>query len=112
MGFADRSNDQRSFLIKTFFQAHMLHPVSPIGAKKIKPEAVGFGFDLIDQFLFENGPLGRVDDALENRILDPLAVIFADLGYPAQTPRPFVFDRRHIVTHQNHHGIYLQTNGG
>ena len=52
---------------------------------------------------FEHNPLSCIDHALENRILNPLAVIFAKPRDTAQPATPCLISCSHIVADKNHH---------
>jgi hypothetical protein len=77
----------------------MLDPSSPIGPKKIKPQAVIAFINLIDQILAQHGPLGRVYDAFKDGILHALSVVFAHLGHTAQASRAFVVFHGNVITY-------------
>jgi hypothetical protein len=112
LGIRDGSNNQKALLIKAGLCPHMLDPLTPIGSEEIKSQAV-FGFpDFIDQLLSHNGPLGRVNDAFENRVLHALAVVFTYLGHSPQPALSAFIGSRHIIADKHHHKFYLQTKGG
>ncbi len=67
----------------------MLHVVLPILPEKIEAQAVGIEIDFVNKTPPELGPLGSVDEALENRVLDTLAVILTTRRYPAKAPAAF-----------------------
>lgn len=56
----------------------------PVVAEEIEPEAIVGGGICVEEFLAEKDPLGGVDAAFENGVLNALAIIEADLGDPTQ----------------------------
>lgn len=107
-----KSNNERSFLIDSFLCPYMFYPMFPIRAQEIKTQTVFFPIDFIYQPLPQFCPLGRFDDAFENRKLHPLSVILACLGNAAQTLLTAKAARRYIITDQNKHFSYFQRKGG
>ena len=83
-----RSNDKRPLNIITLFRSVMLHFVVPVAAEVVKAQAVGFGIDNIQQSCFEGDKLGWVDFALEDGVLNPLAIVEASFGRAPQAGFP------------------------
>ena len=90
-GVRGQLNDQSPFLVIVLFGANRFDAPFPIGAEKIKPEAVFLWIDFRYKLAAQQSPLRRIDHAFKNRILYPLAVILACLGNPAQSfPTSFI----------------------
>jgi len=103
VGAAKLLNQQRTFRVITRPRANMLHPLFPVLTEKIEPETVLIGIDLFDQKIPKPGPFCRVNQALENRFLNPLTIILADLGHPPQAPLTGQCFVSYIVCYQNKH---------
>jgi hypothetical protein len=69
----------------------------PFRAHEIKPEAIPFRVDSRNQLASKRDPLRLIDYALEDRELDPLAMILTGLGNFAQTPAASIGFRLHVV---------------
>ncbi len=78
------SNDKRPFDIITIFCSVMLHFVVPVATEVVKAKAVGFGIDNIQQSCFESDKLCWVHFALEDGVLNPLAIVEASFGRATQ----------------------------
>src|SRR5436305_3490387 len=72
-------------------------------AEIVEPQAVFLIVTGGQQPQAELGPLGRIDDALEDRVLHPLPVVQADLGHPTQAAPPRRRRRGDVVADENHH---------
>jgi hypothetical protein len=105
------SKYQRAFKIKHLFRSDMFHTVFPVRTQKIKAKAIHFWNYFVNEALSQQSPLSRVNVAFENRKLNALAKILAGSGH-APKPLLTVFAHGNIVTHKNHHGVYLQKKGG
>ena len=94
-------------------RSDMLYAPAPVGAEPIEAQAIGFLIYLREQPGAKCCPLGSIDLALEDRILDPLSKVPAE---PSDAPEPAATGRIascYIIGDQHQHGrFYLQTNGG
>jgi hypothetical protein len=84
-------NDQGPLGIMGLFGTDMLYPLAPVRTQEIEAQAVLGRINLINQFLSQARPLGRIYGALENGKLHPLPEIFAGLGHPSQPTLPLWF---------------------
>ena len=64
----------------------MLNSRAPVGSESVKPQAIDIGVDLVHETGTQGGPLGWIELALEDRILDPLPKVSTDPGYPSEPP--------------------------
>ena len=78
------SNDKRPLDIITLFRSVMLHFVVPVATEVVKAKAVGFGVYNIQQSCFEGDKLRWVHFALEDGVLNPLAIVKASFGRAPQ----------------------------
>jgi hypothetical protein len=93
--------------------AHLFDPVSPVLAKKVKPQAVFFGIDFVNQTLPELRPLGRIYQAFEDGLLHALAEVAAFLGNMAKPFPALGSFRIHVVGHDHKHsGLISRTLSG
>jgi hypothetical protein len=90
----------------------MFYPALPIGSKEVEAQAVSAGIDDSQEPSPEADPKRRFKQALEDRELNTLAVIFAELGDLAQATPPCLRLRLDVVCYQHHHLGYLQKNDG
>lgn len=81
----------------------MLDTPSPFSSKKIKPKAVLFRVGLRQKAGTEFYPLGGINYALEDRVLNSLTAIFAQSGYPAQSAASRVISGANVVAHEYQH---------
>jgi len=99
LGFAaELLNEQRPLRIVPCLGPKVLDTLLPVLAEIVKPQAIFLRVNRIDQPAFQLHPLSWIDQALENRVLYPLAAILAELGHvpkPALTIGRF---RVHIVS--------------
>lgn len=79
------SNDKRPFDIITIFRSVMLHFMMPVTAQMVEAQAVGFGIDNIQQSRFKGDKLCWIHFALEDGVLNPLAIVEASFGRAPQT---------------------------
>jgi len=79
----------------------VLNVVLPIRPEEIETQTVSLEIDLAKKTSPELGPLRRVDEAFEDRILDALAVILATFRYPAEAPPTLEGFRVYIVGHDD-----------
>jgi len=77
----------------------LLHPALPILAQEIETKAIPFLVKGLQQALAQPGPLSRVHDTFENRILHPLPEVLANLGNPAKAARTTLILETHIIAH-------------
>ena len=56
----------------------------------------------------ELGELGRIELAFEDGLLDTLPVRFAHLCHPPKPLPPLTCVSRHVVSHEELHGVFLQ----
>ncbi len=82
------SQQERPLQIEGLPDADVLDPSLSIGAEEIEAQAVFFRIYLVEKAASQMGPIGRRNLALENRELNPLAVILAGLGDAPQACRP------------------------
>ncbi len=59
----------------------------------------------------ESGPLGRIDDAFEHRILDPLSKVLAGFSNLSEPPRSLLVLRGHVVAYHYQQKISLRFKG-
>jgi hypothetical protein len=90
----------------------MFHPALPIGSKEVEAQAVSMGIDQSHEPSPEGDPKRGFKQALEDRKLNALAVIFAELGDLAQASTPSLGLCLDVVCYQHHHLGYLQKNDG
>jgi hypothetical protein len=108
------SRDQGTVEVEDGLDAVVLHTALPVGAQEIKAETVFFVIVLSEQANTELGPLRRVDDALEDGVLDPLTVVEAEAGDSAETAASSRRRRGNVIADEHHHGqaSYFQKKGG
>ncbi len=90
--------------MKAGFGSEMFHPSFPIAPQEIEPEAVFGGVVFREQFCLEFFPLSRVGLTFKNRVLNALAVVFADFSDVAQSFLSASFGGFHIIGNKNNHG--------
>jgi hypothetical protein len=67
----------------------VLDVVLPILPEKIEAQTISLEIDLVKKTPPELGPLGSIDEAFEDRVLDTLAVVLTTPRYPAEAPAAF-----------------------
>src|SRR6266542_3547542 len=85
----------------------MLNPSSPVRPKEIESQAVPFRVDLAQEARSQRCPLGRIDLALEDGVLDALTKISAGVGHSAQPALTRRRGRTDIVAHEHQHRLDL-----
>jgi hypothetical protein len=85
----ERSDDKGAFGVKDVLDPEVLDAASPVGSEEVEAEAVFFFVENFQQAEPELGPLGGIDEALEDGVLDALTVIVAGFGDAAQAPAAF-----------------------
>jgi hypothetical protein len=106
------SNDKCSFDVVAIMGAVVFDFVMPVAAEMIETETVGVQVDDVEQPGFERDKLGRIHLALEDRVLDALAVIEAGLGGAAQAGFSGGGGGRHVIGDQDIHTIDVADSGG
>ena len=111
---AERLENEWPFRIVSNFCADVLDPPLPFRSEKVETETVLRGIGFRHKTRPKDHPLGCIHDAFKNRILHPLAVIFAQSGHSAQSATTGFIASAHIVTDKDHHDVlgYLQKNAG
>jgi hypothetical protein len=72
---------------------------SPFCSEKIKPEAVLSRIGLRHETGSQNDPLRRVHDTLEDGVLYPLSMIFAQPSHATQSALSSVIAGAYVVAH-------------
>jgi hypothetical protein len=90
----------------------VFYPPLPIGSKEVEAQTVGLVIDQRQQLSAKGNPEGGFEQALEDRELDPLAMVFAELGDLAKPAATSLRLRLDVVSYQHHHVGYLQKNEG
>lgn len=103
LGFA--SYEKKIIGILGGFRSDMFDSSTPFASQEIKSQAVRLWVDRFDQACAHRGPERRIDIAFKNRVLDPLAVIFADASHAPQTFRA-AGPRCHVICNQYQHLPY------
>jgi hypothetical protein len=107
------SKDERGFRVVGRFCSYVLDTPPPFGSKEIEPEAILLGIGLRQEASTKRNPLGWVNHALKDRVLNPLTMIFAQSGHAAQAASSRAISGAHVVAHKHQHNpIYLQKNAG
>jgi hypothetical protein len=88
-------------------------------AKSVDPQAILSRLDNGQKLMFKDGKARSIHDALEHRLLDPLAESLADLRDLAEASSARCCIGRHIVCHHQLHlsaslqpALHRVTNGG
>jgi len=102
------SQDERAFDVEGGLRPVMLDPVLEPRAPIIKSQAVFLGIELGQKTELETGPLLRVYDALEHRILDTLTVVATSPRHSAKSPRTIGTVSRHVVADEDEHRLSPQ----
>jgi hypothetical protein len=100
-----RSHDERLVNIKARLGANVFDSMFPVRTEVVIPEAILFDINDMLKLGFQSHPLSRSDDALEDAVLDSLAVIQAGLRNLPQAPLPACSNNGDIVAHENQHVI-------
>jgi hypothetical protein len=93
----------------------VLYSSLPTVSQKIESEAVEFRFNFSKESSTKTHPQGSIDPAFENRVLDPLTVILAQLGNTPEAPFSSQRLGAHIIgNHDQHHAatLYLEKKHG
>jgi hypothetical protein len=90
----------------------VFHTTLPIGSKEVEAQAVSLGINQRQQLSAKGNPERRFEEALEDRELNPLAMILTQLGDLAQATAACLGLRLDVVGYQHHHEGYLQKNDG
>ena len=86
-GSREPQNDERAVQVERRLGADMLDAAVPVGAEIVEAQAVACrDRSRPASRALSADPLRRVDLALEDRVLHPLAVVLAGLGDPTQAP--------------------------
>lgn len=83
----------------------MSHTGAPVVPQEVAAETVGFELDDAQQPVLQLGPLRRIDLTLEDRVLDPLAVVEASACHTAQPSPPLRRRRRDVIRHENQQAL-------
>lgn len=104
LAYRERLKDERCFRVVGDLRANVFDTSPPFGSKKIEPETVlvRIGFRL--ETGSKHNPLRRVHHTLEDGVLHPLSMIFAQPGHPAQSASSCVVAGAYVVADKNHHG--------
>src|SRR3972149_4534872 len=94
-GFA--LEDKGALLVEGRLRAHVLHAMLPVGAEEVEAQAVLLRIHVFNEPGPPGRPLGRVHDALEDRVLDPLAVVPAGLCDVPQAPPTLLVHGVHVI---------------
>lgn len=94
------------------FGADVFDPPLPLVAEEVEAKAVLRGCDLGEEVGAEADPLGGVDEALEDGILDALPAIFAQAGNAAQTAAAGFFACADVVADEDEHRLLPPEEGG
>jgi hypothetical protein len=81
----------------------MLDFVFPVASKKVKAERVCFGFVKAKQFGPQGGPLGGIDKAFKNGVLNTLSIVQAGLGNAGKASLPGFVHGGYVVGDQYKH---------
>lgn len=107
------SNDQWTLRVVRRLGTDVFHPPLPVAPEEVVSKTVQIGLDLLFQFRFQGNPLGRIHKTLEDRVLDPLAMVLADLGNATKSASAFRGLHVHVVGDKHHHSsTYFQSMGG
>jgi hypothetical protein len=108
---AAASGDQGTVQIQDVLDAEVLDLPLPVGAEEVEPKAVLGLIIFLKEPLAKEGPLRRVDHALEDRVLDSLAEVQAGLGDTAQAAASSRGGGGDVVADKDHHGESLPEEG-
>ena len=97
-------DDQGAFEVDGGLGADVFDPAFPVLAEEIVAETVMGRVDERFEAMFELGPLGGVDLAFEDGVLDALAEVEAGLGHAAEAGVAVGCGGGHVVGDQDHHG--------
>lgn len=101
---AGGSDDEDVLDIDGRFGTEVLDAVAVVVAEEIEAEAVFGGVVFLFELTSARDPLGVVDIAFEDRILDADAMVEADLGDPAEASASLWGDGGDIIADNDHHG--------
>ena len=91
----------------------MLNSRSPVGAESVETEAILLAIYFLDEAGSQYRPLGGVDLALEDGVLNPLPEILAQSRNAPETAAPGRVAGGHVVCDEHEHRCtYFQRNGG
>jgi hypothetical protein len=97
------SDNQGAFEVERLVEADVLDPAPSVLVEGIDAKTVLLGIDDPEQFLAEKDPFGGPYQALEDRILDALAEVFAGLRRVPETAASRWGRRGHVVCDQVKH---------
>ena len=98
-----RSDDQGAFEVEWFLEPDVLDPVSGVFVQGVDAKAVLLRVNNRQQFFAEENPLARTDQALEDRILNPLTEVFTGLRRVTEATASCGGRRGHVVGNQVKH---------
>jgi hypothetical protein len=101
--YRKRLKDERCFRVVREFRTDVLNASSPFGPKKIEPETILNGIGFRQETGSQQHPLSRVYNALEDRVLYPLSMIFAQPGHAAQPAASSIIAGTYVIANKNHH---------
>ena len=76
----------------------MLNPRAPVSSESVETQAIDIGVNLVHKPGTQRGPLGRIDLAFEDRVLDPLPEISTDPCHPSEPTPPCCIAGCYIVS--------------
>jgi hypothetical protein len=97
LDLSKRLKDERRFRVVGDLGAYVFYSSSPFGSEKIEPEAVLSGIGFRHKTGSKHNPLRGVHYALEDGVLHPLSVIFAQPGHAAQSASSGVVAGAYVV---------------
>jgi hypothetical protein len=98
------SDEQRAFRIDGRLGSVVLDSALPFVAEKVEPQAVVIEVSELEQVSSEANPLVVLEEALEDGVLHPLAVVKAGIGHTAEPALAVGRDGGDIVADEDHHG--------
>lgn len=101
---ASHSNHQHTFGQVRTFGAEVLYLAFIAVAKVVETQAVMLSIHYFAQLRLETAALGGVQQALKNRILYALSIVYALLCYLPQASSAIYILGIHVVSNQNKHG--------
>ena len=102
-----RLEENWSFKIRYILDSMMLDLVSIVRSQEVEPQAVLIILHFVQESTPEYRPLSRIDDALENGVLNALSKVEARLRDTPESPPPCRIHSAYVITHKDEHTCLL-----